>query len=477
MSIFHSYLKKNDTLISSNLTNNSLNPVHEIFYGSVNKQVSRFIFDIDLEPLQTKISSGLINPNRITKHVLHMTNTIANASQYIGKRSYSLNIERASAFSLDFFNINEDWDEGAGYDFSYSNNQTIYVDTVPVLTPEQIANWEKRKAGTDWTVAGGSYISGITNIIGSQEFNMGNENIELDITDYLNQRLLGTGYTGTTIYNGDTFGIGIKFPDDIEDLQTEFINAVAFHAKHTNTFYEPYIETIIDDTITDDRNYFFLDKDNDLYLYSNIGNSSQDIIVNKVDIYDHEDNIVTSVSGNNVTHVSKGIYKITLNIDSQTYPDAVLFRDLWTITVNNKQVVHENEFYLISPNRYYNFNLSNQINFANYYFNFWGINENEKIIAGVIKKIRLSLKELYPNQNNFLPLEIEYRVYITVGSKYEIDVIPFTAVNRTSTGFEFNLDTSWLIPQDYYLQIRMKNGNYYENKQSLLFTIASNGIM
>ena len=72
---------------------------------------------------------------------------------------------------------------------------------------------------------------------------------------------------------------------------------------------------------------------------------------------------------------------------------------------------------------------------------------------------------------------VEYRLYTTVGSHYEIDVIPFTPVNRTSNGYEFDLDTSWLIPQDYYLQIRLKNGNYYENKQTLSFTIVNDGII
>jgi len=66
---------------------------------------------------------------------------------------------------------------------------------------------------------------------------------------------------------------------------------------------------------------------------------------------------------------------------------------------------------------------------------------------------------------------------MTVGSNYEIDIIPFTSVNRTSNGYEFDLDTSWLIPQDYKLQIRLKNGSYYENKQTLSFAVVSDGII
>ena len=55
MSILRSYFLKNDTLISSNLSNNSQNPVTEISYGTLDAEVSRFIFDVDLTNLQDKI--------------------------------------------------------------------------------------------------------------------------------------------------------------------------------------------------------------------------------------------------------------------------------------------------------------------------------------------------------------------------------------------------------------------------------------
>jgi len=475
MSIFRSYFLKNNTLIGNNLTNNSQNPVTEISYGTVNKQVSRLIFDVDFDDLHNRIASGLVNPERIVKHVLHMTNTISNATQYIGKKSYSLNIDRATSFDLELFNINQDWDEGGGYDFVYDDAQFPYVDTQnPVVYP-QASNWTARTTTSGWTVAG-AYISGVTEIIGSQRFDKGSEDIQIDVTDYINQRLFTTGYTGTSAYTGDSFGLGIKFTDAFEELETQFRQAVAFHAKNTNTFYEPYIETTIDDTITDDRNYFYQDKDNDLYLYVNIGQFQQNIVVNQVNIYDYEDNLINTLTGASIVNVSKGIYKITVNIDSQLYPDAVLFRDEWLLTVNGRPTVFNGDFYLISPDKYYTFNNSNQINFDNYYFYFWGLGEKENLRAGVVKKIKLTIKELYANQNNFLPLDIEYRLFTTIGKKYELELIPFTSVNRTNTGYEFNLDTSWLIPQDYYLQIRMKNGNYYENKQTISFTVVSDGL-
>lgn len=469
MSIFRSYYSKNNTLISNNVTNNSQNPVTEVSYGTPDKQVSRFIFDVDLSNLQSRIADGFINPNRIVSHILHMTNTISYAQQYLGKTSYSSSIERASSFDLNVFNLKQDWDEGSGYDFIYDTT------LIPNVTP-QASNWYSAKTATLWTNAG-AYISGTSEIIGTQRFEKGSENLQINVTDYINQRLFGTGYTGTSVFTGTSYGLGVKFPDNYEVLNPYYKQAVAFHAKNTNTWYEPYIETIIDDTIVDDRNYFYLDKENDLYLYVNVGGFPQNIIINSVNIYDYEDNMVATFSGSSIQNVSKGIYKITFSVDSQTYPDAVLFRDEWNLTINGRNSVHSGEFYLISQDKYYTFNQSSTINFDNYYFYFWGINEKENIRAGGVRKIKLTIKELYPNQNNFLPLDIEYRLYTTVGKKYEIDVIPFTSVNRTNTGYEFNLDTSWLIPQDYYLQIRMKNDNYYENKQVLSFTIVSDNFI
>ena len=471
MSVYRSYFSKNNTLIESNLTNNSQNPVTEISYGTIDKQVSRFLFDVDFSGIRERIAQGSINPNNIVKHVLHMTNTIAYAPQFIGKKSYSTAINRAAAFNLDVFNVTEDWQEGNGYNFTYAGKKDVYSGEIV----EQASNWTARTSGVRWSVDG-AYISGVSEIIGNQAFAAGNEDIEIDVTEYINQRLFGTGYTGTTAYSGDSFGLGIKFPDNMEAIQTSYREAVAFHAKHTNTFYEPFIETIIADEIRDDRNYFYMDKANDLYLYVNIGNFQQNIIVNKVDIYDYEDNLINTLSGSSIIHVSKGVYKINYFVDSSQYPDAVIFRDVWSLTVNSRNTEFKGEFYLISADKYYNFDLSNQIDFKNYFFYFWGINEKENIRAGNIRKIRLSIKELYANQSNFLPLDLEYRLFTTVGAKYEIDIIPFTSVNRTSSGYEFDLDTSWLIPQDYYLQIRLKNGRYYENKQTLSFTVVNNGI-
>jgi len=467
MSVFRSYFSQNNTLIKNNVTNNASNPVTEISYGTSNAEVTRFILDIDLSNLESKIAQGLLTPNSPMKHVLHLTNTISYAPQYIGKKSYTTAINRASSFDLDFFNINQAWDGGSGYDLNFN-------DTVVLNPVEQASNWFSGKTNVLWNNIG-AYQNNVTQTLGIQHFDVGNEDIDIDITNYINQRLFGAAYTGVTMFTGDTYGIGIKFPQAFEEQKTEFREAVAFHAKGTNTWYEPYLETTIDDIIIDDRNYFYLDKENSLYFYSN--NSLQNVIVNKVEIYDQDGDLIDTLSGSSIISVGKGISKINLTVSSDDYPDAVLFNDKWYLTINGKTSEYIGDFYLISQNGYYGFDNSNDINFDNYFFYFWGIGEREKLVSGNVRKIKLTIKELYPNQNKFVPLELEYRIFTTIGSKYEIDVIPFTPINRTNSGYYFNLDTSWLIPQDYYLQIRMKNGDYYESKQTLSFSIVSNEIM
>lgn len=468
MSIYRSYFSKNDTLIEDNRTNNSQNPVTEISYGTPNADVSRFIFEIDFKGLIEKIDSGTIKPEKIVRHVLKMVNTIRFSEDRVGGKFNDFVTDRTASFDLNLYNIDEDWDEGNGYDF-------VYIDEQFPQIPQQAVNWFDRKTDVPWTVEGG-YISGTTQVLASQHFEKGNEDIEIDVTDYINDRLFSgsTGYTATT--SGVTYGLGLKFPDNLEILETLNRQAVAFHVKDTTTFFEPYIETIYDDRITDDRNYFYLDKDNELYLYSNVGGTLQDVTVNSVTIIDYNDVEVAVVTGTSIENIRKGVNRITLNIDSDAYPDAVLFTDRWNVTQNGKNKDIDQEFYLISQDKYFNFDFTNRVLSDNHYFMYSGIKQSENIKRGRFRKIFVETKAFYPNQDNNQTFDIEYRLYSSQNDKYEFDVIPWTKVDRTAQGYEFTLDTSWLIPQDYSLQIRMVEGDIFYVKEKLDFSVVSDGI-
>lgn len=454
MSIHRSYLSKSSTLIENELSNNSRNPVTEISYGGEPKQVSRYIFDIDLTDLTNKIEYNDITQNRVLKHILHFTNTINNADQYIGKKSYNLNTERATSFELDIINIDEDWDDGGGYDLIFHND-------IDLNKRKQAVNWTHRKTNTPWTTEG-YYLSGQTEIIDTTRFEYGGENLTIDVTDYINERL----FVGT----GTTYGLGLKFTDDYEDINTEYRQAVAFHTKYTNTFYHPYLETIIDDTVLDDRHIFHMDKINRLYLYINNTDIAENITINSVTVYDYLDEEYAVLTGNSINKVLNGIYYIELSVDSDIYPDSVLFRDVWNFTYNTKTNTHEDTFYLIPQNQQYMINSGN-ISYNNYHLNLIGIKENEKINVGDKRKVIIDIKQMYEVQHDKAALNIEYSLYTKIDSQTKINIIPFSAVNRTNNGYEFNVDTSWLIPQDYYVDVRISSGSDFKTMKTLSFSV------
>ena len=69
------------------------------------------------------------------------------------------------------------------------------------------------------------------------------------MTNEINSILNGT-LTGTT-------GWGIAFLPDLETMSGLTSNySVGFFTRHTQTFYEPKLETIYDDYINDNRNNF-----------------------------------------------------------------------------------------------------------------------------------------------------------------------------------------------------------------------------
>ena len=82
-----------------------------------------------------------------------------------------------------------------------------------------------------------------------------------------------------------------------------------------------------------------------------------------------------------------------------------------------------------------------------------GIKEDEKIKAGDTRKIFVSARVPYTVNQEALVGNIQYRLYVKQGTT-EIDVVPWTKINKTFTDNYFLLDTSWMIPNEYYMDIK-----------------------
>ena len=111
---------------------------------------------------------------------------------------------------------------------------------------------------------------------------------------------------------------------------------VGFFTQHTNSFFEPYVETRYDEYIKDDRTNFYLDKDNKLYFYASVSGSNVNL-----------DELPTcTIEGcqKAVKQASKGIYYIDINLSSEDYEEDVMLYDIWdNIKYKGKQFNSEIE--------------------------------------------------------------------------------------------------------------------------------------
>ena len=71
---------------------------------------------------------------------------------------------------------------------------------------------------------------------------------------------------------------------------------------------------------------------------------------------------------------------------------------------------------------------------------------------------------------------LKYRLYIKDGTS-EYTVIDYTDVNRTPTYNYFVIDTSWLIPNTYYIDLELTSNQKVETyDQQLRFIVKNQGL-
>jgi hypothetical protein len=481
MSINNSYFSKNNTIISNSLTNTGRNPVTELFYGSlVTSQYpngySRFIFDLDLTLLQEKVSDGTISLscNDSMTHTLRMVNTSTFNLETLNT-STSQGRLRATSFDLILFRIpnNQMWDEGVGYDFAdliyeYSNSDKNFS-TRP-------SNWIQTTTISGWTEPGiynnnntGTFSYSALTIVDTQHFQFGNENISFDMTDEINNILTGS-LTGVT-------GWGIAYLPQVENLTGLTENyEVQFFTRHTQTFYEPFLETNYDDLIEDDRNSFSLGKINKLYLYLyENGNPINLDSLPSVSISDANGSPILGLSTPylDVCQRTKGVYEVTIP-PLIGYQTPCSFYDIWSgLTLNGFSLPNITNSFTINPLK-----KSIQIGTTTqepkvYGFDFYGIKQDEKIYNTDIRKVGVVIKQAYTTQKLLPNVDAYYRIYVREGQT-EVEVQDWTKINRTPNEYYFIFDTRDKIPNEYYIDLKvMSSGEINTYKKQIKFQIVN----
>ena len=498
MSILLSYINKNNTITSNSYVNTARNPVMELNFGASdfivpNYGYTRYIFNLDLDLLQENIASGVISTGCTTgmTHTLKMTNTSSFDNELLN--TFMTNSRRrATSFDLILFRIPktsgstgdpQDWDEGVGFDYndfnlnknSASGGQTplTYVDERAFST--RPSNWYQTTTIDNWSQPGiyNNKNEGLVNfsgltIIATQHFELGNENINMDMTEEINGILNGT-ITGVT-------GWGIAYVPDVENITglTDSYS-VAFFSKYTQTYYQPYLLTNYDDLIQDNRNLFLKNQTNKLFLYvyqnGDLVNLDSDPFVR---IEDRNGEVVPGMTSLTTCLRTKGVYEVIVPNGFSGYPTPCTFYDVWSgLTINGQSVSNVTNQFILQQ-----YNAGIQIGSKSkepqkYGFDFYGILQNEKILNTDIRKVGVTIKKAYTGQQLLENISAFYRVYVKEGTT-EVIVQDWTPINRTPNEYYFIFDMRDKIQNQYYVDIQVNtSGEKDTYKRELTFNIVN----
>jgi len=130
-----------------------------------------------------------------------------------------------------------------------------------------------------------------------------------------------------------------------------------------------------------------------------------------------------------------------------------MYNDVWTgITINGiSRPDISLDFVMKDSMDYYNIGTSDNLP-KRTAVSISGIQNNERIKRGDIRKVIVSARIPYTVEQTQLIDDIKYRLYVTEG-KPELTVIDFQPVEMANNNYYFLLDTASLIPNTYYLDV------------------------
>ena len=424
-----SFITKSNTLISGSEINMGLNPVADLFYGD---GFSRFVFKIDITELKERYNNNNEFPIFSNlKHKIKFFN-YGRFEKIDGNEDYNFGIsndkKRTSSFSLKLSEV-DNFDEGNGF------NQTTAVSTTP-------SNWYKPTlSSTGWTK---NILIGYTEV-----FENGFEDLIYDITDYINSKIID-------LNSENILSLQLSFSSSLETSLTEVKQYVGFFTNNANSVYKPYLETSYNVQVNDDRNDFYLDKENKLYFYFNIGG--------KLTNLDSLPTCEVNGTGLTVTHEYVGCYSVKLDLSSTEYEFDTMMYDIWDNIIYKGRHLKQQEksFVLKDSNDYYN--SSSNIEYKPFPV-LSGIKINETLRKNDIIKMNLISKIPY-TVNQMIPTDlVEYRIYIKDYNMEEV-VIDWMPIHKTNNETFFILDTKSLLKGKHYIDIKYTIGNeekyYYE---------------
>ena len=211
--------------------------------SSSSLEAARILIKFPTEQIQTKRDDGIVPASGSVNFFLRLFN--------------APHVETTPEdFTLNILPVSQSWEEGLGLDHEGFTDLT---------RNERGANWIKARGSVDWATEGGDFLSAPT---ASQTFNSGLEDLNVDITNIVEQWLDGTI---------ENHGVIIKLTSSLEDSTTRSYYTKKFFARGTEFFFKkPVIEARWDSSLKDNRGNFAVSSSlltaeenlNTIYLYN-----------------------------------------------------------------------------------------------------------------------------------------------------------------------------------------------------------------
>lgn len=450
MSVFRIYPSKSNTIAGSYFSNlnSGQNAVTDLWYGGggtdtapdKRNSISRFMLNFDLTYLQQKFSNKEINESLVTSYRLKLKNS--KPRDLVLEDDYEYDIlhkKVAASFDLIAFPINKFWEEGRGYDLS----KEIYVVRQKGNSlVSGYSNWNYATSTTAWDEPG-IYKDPTASTIfnSSQHFDIGDEDLDMDVTDIVKDWLSG---------GSENNGIAIAFRRDYELLSTDTRYICSFFTEKTNTAFKPFLEVIYNQVVQDDRKQVSSNRPSNLFLYTFSGHNFANINISAVTVDIKKGNNIV-YTGLTPSQLSTGIYYVNVWMSGATPGEKYV--DVWN-NVSFSPYDNQNiEQTFQVQNNYYT---ANKPSINEYVLETYGIEQG--MIVHQDEKIRIycDLRVNYSINKPSTSYSLQYRMIMN----NQVEIIPWTEVNQAviddcKTNY-FDIDASWLLQnQTYQISFRV----------------------
>lgn len=489
------------------LWNTGLNPILELNYG---KELSRGLIHFDVNEIGDLIADGTFSDPSKLICTLKMTNCASVDGLPYDKRIHhraAEPVERATSFDLILYKLPQDFDAGKGFDYAYDfwvqkNHSRAFVNMASnwyyaerarcwkvdedKMIPDENGRIEMDKNHPKYfyqyvtsgdtimrikiNIDGGvykfdelideyhKYLNGDDSIVvGMQHFDFGAENLEIDVTKYVFECL----------ESGKNYGLCLAFIPHLERVKLDVQQYVSFFTDLTNTFFHPYVECKYCDAIADDRANFCQGRKNRLYLYASVNGEPVSLdpgVTCTIDSETYE-----------VKQTTKGAYYVEITPDPCKFEVETIHYDIWSnLSLNGEPITDIEQEFVVNPMSNF-FSLgSNSATHDRTVPQVSGIDDAEDLERGEVREVVVDFRKEYTTNRKQLLDDAEWRLYIKDADR-ELDVLEYQPVERAFLNNFFIVNTGDLIPNDYYVDIKVKNGRetrYY--KKVLRFRVVSN---